>query len=177
MKAIVKCFLYEYFYFIVILLSFYENRFGTFPIYYSVLSHGLLNRRCPWLSASFGALTYFLNPAGFKYQGRESLGWTGCATNLHNFQLWQFLGLSYHWKSWIYDNQNSPSEWTWTHSASENPFFSLFFQVVLVEKFIANLPTLSNWGEQVGGRASLNLPQKMMPLNAKVFIFFKMSYK
>ena len=48
---------------------------------------------------------------------------------------------------------------------------------MLVEKFIANLPTLSNWGEQVGGRASLNLPQKMMPLNATVFIFFKMSYK
>ena len=39
-------------------------------------------------------------------------------------------------------------------------FFSLFFQVVLVEKFIANLPTLSNWGEQVVGRASLDLPQK-----------------
>ena len=44
---------------------------------------------------------------------------------------------------------------------------------MLVEKFVANLPTLSNWGEQVLGRASLDLLKKIMPLNATVFIFLK----
>ena len=81
-------------------------------------------------------------------------------------------------KSWIQTNQNAPSECTSTNCGYdffkpifEAHFFSLFFQVVLVEKFIANLPTLSNWGEQVLGRASLDLPKKIMPLNATVFIF------
>ena len=44
---------------------------------------------------------------------------------------------------------------------------------MIVEKFIANLPTLSNWGEQVGGRASLDLPQKNHAFKCYSFHFLK----
>ena len=44
---------------------------------------------------------------------------------------------------------------------------------MLVKKFIANLPTLSNWGEQVVGRASLDLPQKNHAFKCYSFHFLK----
>ena len=45
---------------------------------------------------------------------------------------------------------------------------------MLVEKFIANLPTFSNWGEQVVvGRASLDLPQKNHAFKCYSFHFLK----